>query len=231
MFIKKYHLKFIESKNLYYIYHKVSGYNSGKFCDGKTDLCIEGFESSANTFMFNAIYCLRPDLKYARHKHVVANLKLAKDHEVPMVILFRDPADCIPSLVSRFRPGPVESLYRYLSFYRYVVSEAAPNVLLISFEEAVGQVENTIRRIAQFADLEIEDEKIRNIGKKAKDRIRKNTQKRKGDKEISLPKKERDKEKNKIRNKIIKHDEYKEAQSIYTELKNIHAKQTENEEW
>ncbi len=179
---------------MYPLYHnKVGGWSAGEFSSPNTDLCVEGYQSSANTFVFNALHCVRPDLNYARHKHAVANVRLAVEYGVPTVILFRDPKECIPSFVSRFRPGVAEALYRYLGFYRSVVSEVMPAALLVSFEEAVGGIQGTVRRIAAFADFSVEEGNLEELEAKAKQRIQKRTQRRVGTAEhISLPDRNRE---------------------------------------
>lgn len=220
------YLSFLSSKKLYPLYSRLSKSSSGYFCNDKTDLCIEGFESSANTFLFNALHCLRPDLNYARHKHVVANLKLASDYSIPTVILFRDPVDCIPSLASRFRPDIHESLYRYVWFYKYVINKMYPEILLLSFEEVTNEIESAIRRISDFAGFSFEESGLENIEEKAKERIQKRTQKRAGTtNRISLPNKERENKKKELREKLQRYPKLYEAKKLYNCLKNISTEQ------
>ena len=182
--------------------------------------------SSANTFAFNVLYYVRPDLNYARHKHVVANLKRAVDHEVPTIILFRDPADCIPSAVTRFRPSLSEALHRYLFFYQYVVEEMKSDVLLVSFEEMTQKVVPTVRRICSFVDLDFDNDRLEGIEEKAKDRIRHRTEQRANTTEkISLPREEREQEKKKIRGELVQHPKYVEAEHLYRQLQSTHERQ------
>lgn len=219
-------MKLLGNKNLYPLYHKIYGDRSGHFCSKKTDLCVEGFQSSANTFVFNVLYLLRSDLRYARHKHVVANLKLAYDYCIPTVILFRDPVDCIPSLASRFRPGILESLYRYIYFYRYVVENMSSRVLLVSFEEVTGEIKNTVRRISDFAGFSFDENGMKNIERKAKHRIRKRTQKRAGTTDrISLPNQERENRKSDLREKLRQHSKLEDAKELYNNIQNLHRDQ------
>jgi hypothetical protein len=105
---------------LFPLVQHLRGKSAGTFCDASTDLCVEGFESNANSFMVNVFRRLRSDLQVAHHTHSVANLKRSRQYDVPTVILFHDPVDAIPSLVSWFRPGLHEAVLRYIRFYRDV---------------------------------------------------------------------------------------------------------------
>lgn len=213
-------------KKVFSLADYVRGGQSGRFCASSTDLCIEGFMSSANTFAFNALYCVRPDLDIARHKHVVANLKRAVEHEVPTVILFRDPDDCIPSAVSRFRPSLAEAIQRYLYFYQYVVDEMKSDILLVSFEEMTQEVEATIRRISSFAAFDVDTDRLEGVEERAKERIRCRTKRReKTTERISLPKEEREKKKNKIREELVRHSKYEDVRDLYCQVQDLHKKQ------
>ncbi|MCS4085632.1 hypothetical protein GGQ10_000431 [Salinibacter ruber] len=182
--------------------------------------------SSANTFAFNALYCVRPDLDIARHKHVVANLKRASDHRVPTVILFRNPDDCIPSAVSRFRPSLAEAVQRYLYFYQYVVDEMKSDILLVSFEEVTQEVEATIRRIGSFAAFDVNEDRLEGVEERAKERIRRRTKRRaKTTERISLPKEKREKKKNKIREELVRHSKYEDVRDLYCQVQDLHKKQ------
>jgi hypothetical protein len=167
---------------------------------------------------------VRPDLDVARHKHVVANLKRAADHGVPTVILFRDPDDCIPSTVSRFRPSLSEAVYRYLYFYQYVIDEMKSDVLLVSFEEMTQEVEATVRRIGSFAGFDIDNDRLEGVEGRAKDRIRRRTKRRENTR-ISLPTEKREQKKDEIRTELVRHPQYNKLQEIYGEIKSIHEDQ------
>jgi hypothetical protein len=184
--------------------------------------------SSANTFAFNVLYCVRPDLDIARHKHVVANLKRAVDYGVPTVILFRDPDDCIPSAVSRFRPSLSEAVQRYLYFYRYVVNGMNSDILLVSFEEMTKKVEATVRRISSFAGFDFENDRLEGVEGRAKDRIRRRTKRRENTR-ISLPTEKREQKKDEIRTELVQHPQYDKLQKLYDRVKDIHKSQMNTE--
>ena len=206
--------------------HKVTGRTWGEFCKREHCLCLEGYESSANSFVYNALQCVWSDLEVAHHKHVVANLKRAALFDVPTVVLFRSPEDCIPSFVCRFRPEPVEAVYRYIHFYRWVCNHAR-EVLLISFEEATQAIQSTVRRIAEFTALSLQGHSLERLGENAKSVIRQNTRQRGDADNISLPKDKRDRQKDNIRATLSDIPAFKNARAIYHDLQSLRDQQAE----
>jgi hypothetical protein len=66
-----------------------------------TDLCIEGFPRSANSFAVGAVRHAQPGLvQIAHHTHVPANAMRACDWSIPTVVLIRSPQDAIVSRVA-----------------------------------------------------------------------------------------------------------------------------------
>jgi len=63
-----------------------------------TDLCIEGFPRSANSFAVGAVEHAQPEpLSIAHHNHVPAPLLNATRRGLPAVMLIRDPVDAVIS--------------------------------------------------------------------------------------------------------------------------------------
>lgn len=193
------------------------GRDSGEYCGSDTDLCIEGFESSANTFVHSALRVLDEDLSMAHHKHVVANLKRALHYDVPTLIMYRDPADAIPSLVSRFRPGIKEAPLRYVHFYRFVVRHA-DRFLLVSFEEATSDIGAVVNRISETWGFQFPSFDSAEIEWKAKRRIEEWTEKYGHPDRISLPREERDRMKKDIQSRLPETNGFVEAKKMYARL-------------
>ena len=64
----------------------------------ETDLCIEGFPRSANSFAVGAVEHAQPEpLRIAHHNHVPAPLLNATRRGLPTVVLIRDPVDTVIS--------------------------------------------------------------------------------------------------------------------------------------
>lgn len=212
--------------HLFPFLHRITGRTWGEFCEQEHRLCLEGYESSANSFVYNALKCVWSDLDVAHHKHVVANLKRAALFDVPTAVLFRNPEECIPSFVCRFRPEPVEAIYRYVHFYRWVCNHAR-EVLLISFNEATQAIQSTVRRIAGFTALPLQGHSLERLEERAKSTIRQNTRQRGDVDNISLPKDRRDRQKDNIRATLYDIPVFKQARTIYHDLQSLRDRQVE----
>lgn len=82
-------------------------FSTSQICGPDKDICVEGYPSSANSFLLNVLRQIRPDLTIASHTHSVANIKLAEKHGVPWVLLMRKPVQAVASRVARFDTDPV----------------------------------------------------------------------------------------------------------------------------
>lgn len=66
-----------------------------------TDICIEGFPRSANSFAAGAFeHAQANEVKIAHHTHVAANAMQACNLGVPTIVLIRNPVDAVISNVS-----------------------------------------------------------------------------------------------------------------------------------
>ena len=121
----------------------------------KTDICIEGFPRSANSFSVQAFRYAQPEsVRVAHHTHVPANAMRACEWQIPTVILIRSPADAIVSRVAlakevRMTEHGVESpqqrisfstwIHSWRSFYRALVPYRDRQQLLVAPFAAVIQ--------------------------------------------------------------------------------------------
>ncbi len=85
-----------------------------------TDLVIEGYPRSGNTFALLAFRLSQHQpVKTADHFHVPAQVMLAARYGVPACVLIRDPEDVVRSLVVKYPfIRPKDALRGYRSFYR-----------------------------------------------------------------------------------------------------------------
>lgn len=101
--------------------YRLSSRRADHLIAANTDLMIEGFPRSANTFAAWAFELTNPRCKLAHHVHTRAHVLLAVRQKVPAVVLLRPPADAVRSLLVR-RPEmpPRVALSRYIAFYEGV---------------------------------------------------------------------------------------------------------------
>jgi len=222
------HLRIFLTKRdrLFPLLHTWTGRDWGNFCDAETDLCIEGYESSANSFVVNLFAFLTGDtLRLGHHKHVIANVKRALRYDVPTLILYRDPADCIPSMAIRFRPDLVEATLRYVHFYQYILT-VRRRLLLSSFEEVTTNVDRTIQKVTLFFGIDFGAYSAEEAERVAKERVREWTHQYGTIDNISLPTEKRSLQKNLLRDKLSNLPQYKIARQIYEEICNADKNQT-----
>lgn len=105
----------------------------------RTDLVIEGFPRSGNTFAAKAFALSqsRP-VVVASHVHLPAQVKLAVRKGVPTMVLVRDPADAAISMAIADAHHRVEHLVAYWTHYHRQVRPLRDDVLLVTFEEVTA---------------------------------------------------------------------------------------------
>jgi len=116
------------------------GHPESLICNPDTDLVIEGYPRSGNTFMHDMIAVLcegRRRLKIAHHTHAADNLRLASRYGVPGCVLIREPEDAILSYHIYSANDVEECARRYVAFYESVPALTGPRVVA-GFDEVVG---------------------------------------------------------------------------------------------
>ncbi len=90
-----------------------------RLANSSTELCIEGFPRSGNTYFVSALLLWNSDTRIAHHSHLGSSVKYALKRGTPTVLLIRDPADCVASVLAW--DGLLTSavaLANYVQFYR-----------------------------------------------------------------------------------------------------------------
>jgi hypothetical protein len=124
-----------------------------------TDLCIEGFPRSANSFAVGAVQHAQPEpLRIAHHTHVPANPMRACEWDVPTVVLIREPSDAVVSIVAlqkEVRDDPSESpvslrdwLDAWWVFYRALVPyRERGNLVVAPFRTVISDMGRVIEQV------------------------------------------------------------------------------------
>lgn len=114
----------------------------------RTELVIEGFPRSGNTFAAKAFTLsqTRP-VVVASHVHLPAQVKLAVRRGVPTMVLVRDPADAAVSMAIADAHHRVEHLVDYWIHYHREIRPLCPDVLLVTFTEAIDDFGEVIDRL------------------------------------------------------------------------------------
>lgn len=111
-----------------------------EICSKDTDLVIEAYPRSANTFLVALFkYYCGEDISLARHRHAIAQFDLARRYDKPSVCVLRKPLDSIVSLAIRRDDVSVKLLINeYIDFHRGVLRHSGRDgFLLFRFEDVV----------------------------------------------------------------------------------------------
>lgn len=112
-----------------------------------TDITIEGFPRSGNTFAVAAFEFSQKDKKkIARHTHSIAQVVKSTELKIPTMLLIRQPRDAVISLVIREKILITTALKSYINYYeslsRYhnAVSIAPFDDITRNFGEIIANV-------------------------------------------------------------------------------------------
>jgi hypothetical protein len=129
-----------------------------------TDICIEGFPRSANSFAVGAFRYAQPrPVKIAHHTHVPANVMRACEWGIPTVVLIRSPYDAIVSRIAldkevQYIEHGIESPQQHVSFATWIhawqsfyrVFKPYPDrgeLLVVPFSAAIQDMARVTKRI------------------------------------------------------------------------------------
>jgi hypothetical protein len=115
-----------------------------------TELVIEGFFRSGNTFAVRAFEEAQPNpVRLADHSHATATIIRAVRWNIPTVLLIRNPRDTISSAVLKLAPiSTIQVLKEYIRFHTIIFPYIAP-CLLVRFEDVTTDMGQVIQRINQ----------------------------------------------------------------------------------
>ncbi len=113
-----------------------------------TQLVIEGFPRSANTFAVVAFQYAQPvKVRIAHHLHIPAQVIRAKRWGIPAIVLIRKPKQAIASLIVRNPTLKINQAFRwYISFYE-TLSQYKSAYILATFEQVIEDYSIVIQRV------------------------------------------------------------------------------------
>ena len=117
-----------------------------------TDVVIEGFPRSANTFLVHAFeMAVSGKLKVAHHFHDPCQIGLAIRSQIPCFVIIRNPLDAIVSWKLKAPNIDVRLMLRiYDSFYRYAFEKE--QVIFLRYSDVVGYTPKIVRAILQHSE-------------------------------------------------------------------------------
>lgn len=178
-----------------------------------TDLCIEGFQRSGNSFFQQLMRRQNRDLKLAHHMHVPLQVIRAVDHKIPTVILIRKPQDSIASLLAWDQNLRIDvALAAYHRFY-HTILPYRDQYVIGRFEEVTDNPKSIVTKINAHFDTQFvmhvkDDKQLANILSRVSERT-KNTL------SAPVPNEKKERIKQQYKESILDHPKYPRAQEIY----------------
>jgi len=201
-----------------YIFRKQRSFLVRPCCD----FCLEGYPSSGNSFLFNLLMEINPQLKIAHHTHSAANIKSALLCKVPVIAIIRHPLEAISSANVRFSLGIRNAILEYIDIHSFILRKSK-NILLVDFNQLINNPKKIIVAISGYTKVDLViDEDVDTLVNKAKQRLTKFIRENKPKNDVrflSLPEEERARQKEKIYKMVVSDPKYKVALSIYEKLK------------
>ncbi|MEQ9485424.1 hypothetical protein [Coleofasciculus sp. F4-SAH-05] len=152
---------------LFYTMYGLKPINRMLFVNQSTQLVIEGFPRSANTFAVLAFqYLQSKEIKIAHHLHVPSQIFRAVKWHIPTIVLIRNPIDAVASLLVRNpKLSITQSLKNYISFYERI-REYRYSYIVASFDEVVQDYSQVIKKLNNKFDTNFYAKEISASAKK-----------------------------------------------------------------
>lgn len=140
-----------------------------RFVSRDTQIVIEGFQRSANTFSVRAFQLAQPQpIKIAYHVHAPAQIIRAARWNIPTLVLIRNPKDAVASFAVKWPEVSIAKALRfYITFYKNIQDYKA-SFVIGEFEEVTQNFSKTIQRLnerfgtqfALFSNSESDKQKV-----------------------------------------------------------------------
>ena len=133
---------------LFYSVYRLKQKNVPRFTSRETQIVIEGFPRSANTYSVLAFqYAQSKNVYVAHHHHVPAQIIRGVNYNIPTIVLIRNPRDSIASLIIYDNSISIsQALKGYFSFYRSILPYRL-GFVIAPFEKVISDYPNIIRQV------------------------------------------------------------------------------------
>ncbi|MCF6355775.1 MAG: hypothetical protein L3J26_11855 [Candidatus Polarisedimenticolaceae bacterium] len=133
---------------LYIPIYKLFGKNRRLLVNESSEIVIEGFPRSGNTFSVAALeWSQHRPLNIAHHLHSASQVIWAFKHNIPAVVLIREPKDAVVSFVIREPYLTLKiALRSYISFYTAILP-LKNDLLIVTFDELTTDFGGVINKI------------------------------------------------------------------------------------
>lgn len=119
-----------------------------------SDLCVEGFPRSANTYSVLLIEKFaRKPLKIAHHLHIPSQIKQARAWNIPAILLIREPTAAIPSLVLREKGISLWNAINWYNSFHSELTDLKDYMEVWRFDELTKHPLDCLRNLNSRLDL------------------------------------------------------------------------------
>lgn len=168
---------------VYYATHRLRGRPSDMAVNRDTQLVIEGFPRTGNTFAVTAFQSAQPGpVNVAHHLHAQAQIIRAAHWRVPCLTLVRTPVDAVLSMRIRLPQFSTAQALRYYASFYETATRYRDSYVLGRFEEVTTNFGRVIERVnakfgTGFTPFEHTEENVRLIFSRIEDNYRSQGQK------------------------------------------------------
>lgn len=132
--------------NLYYRFRRV---RNGKAVSSLTEIVIEGYPRSANTFSLHSfLLAQKRDMVIAHHLHAAAQVLRGIELQLPIIVLIRKPKEAILSNLV-FNSGRLKmkrAILDYLGFYLPII-DYRDEICVADFREVTHDFREVVKRL------------------------------------------------------------------------------------
>lgn len=177
----------------------------------QTDLCFEGFQRSGNSYFSLLFSRANKDKKLAHHIHAPQQLHRALKFNIPAVLLIRDPADAVASLLTwDSRLSPELALKSWIQFHESLLP-IKERLCIVQFDALVQDYNQVIETIndrfeTDFIDCRLNEEQISKLMKRHKQRGKAND---------PFPNEKKKEQNAKNKEVVLSLNEFFEAETLY----------------
>jgi hypothetical protein len=132
---------------LFFFVYRLARNNPLQVVTQETDIVIEGFPRSANSFAVVALrQAQKRNLRIASNLHVPAQVLRAAKWRIPALVVIRPPRDAVLSLMIRDGISANQALLYYIAFYE-TLAKHRDAFVLGSFDEVTRNYGAVIKRV------------------------------------------------------------------------------------
>lgn len=145
------------SQELYRMKFKGDPSRYNLFVHDRTQLCIEGFPRSANSFAFNVVSKANPEISHiARHIHTLGQVNISTKKRIPTLVVIRDPQSTISYLIRGYSPGDASCLMRaYIVYYKGILSWCS-NVVVSDFDKTTFHLDYVLEKLNEKYGMKLQ---------------------------------------------------------------------------